>query len=75
MAIGRSITGEGETLPELLYHPISVVDLTPPNIFIEQVIIDRKEEAITIRQLIRNSNLILVLAIIFHFMRADDINK
>ena len=75
VAIGRSMTGEGETPPEPLCHPISVVGLTPPNMFIEQVTIDRKEEAIATGQLIENSNSISVLAMVFHFMRADDINK
>ena len=72
VAIGRSMTGEGETPPEPLYH---LVDLTPPNISIEQVTKDQKEEAITTGKLIENSNSISIPVMVFHFMRADDINK
>jgi len=75
VAVGRSITGEGETLSESSFHPIDVVNLTPPNMVIERVTMDREEAAIATGQIIENSNSISVLAMVFHFMRADDVNK
>lgn len=37
--------------------------------------LDRKEAAMATGQLIENSNSISVLAMVFHFMRVDDVNK
>ena len=68
VAIGRSITGEGETPSESLCHPIDVVNLTPPNMVIERFTIDRNEAAIATGQLIENSNSISVPAMVFHFI-------
>jgi hypothetical protein len=75
VAVERSITGEGETLSESSFHPIDVVNLTPPNMVIERVTMDREEAAIATGQIIENSNSISVLAMVFHVMRADDVNK
>ena len=75
VAIGRSITGEGETLSQSSFHPIDVVNLTPPNMDIERFAMDRKEIATATGQLIESGNSISVLTMVFHFMRADDVNK
>jgi hypothetical protein len=74
-APGRSMTGEGEIPFESLYHPIDVVDLTPPTMVIQRVTTNRQEAAIATGQVVENSKWISVLAMVFHAMRADDINK
>jgi len=75
VAIGRSITSKEEILFELLFHSIDVMNLTSSNIIIERVTIDQEEVAIAIEQIIENSNLILILTIIFYVMRTNDVNK
>ena len=56
-------------------HPIDVVELTPVNIDIEPIISGKGDEAIATEQLINNSNSTSVLAMVLHFMRADELDK
>jgi len=75
VAIERSITNKKENLFELLFYSIDIVNLTLLNIIIEQITINREEAAIVTKQIIKNNNLISILAIIFYFMRTNNINK
>lgn len=69
-AIGSNIRGEEETFesPSSLY-PIDVVELTPPDMDMEPVILDTGDVAIN------KNNSTSVLAIVFHFIQADDLDK
>lgn len=75
MATGRSITGGGVTFSGSSLPPTDIVNLMPPNMDIERATMDQKEAAIATGQPIGNSNSISILAMVFHFMRADDVNK
>lgn len=75
-AIEGNIRGEEETIKSpSSFQPIDVVELTPPNVGIEPVTLDTGDVAIVTEQLVNNSNSTSVLAMVFHFMRADDFDK
>ena len=71
-----NIREEEEIIQSLsLLYPIDIVDLIPPDIGIALFILGRGDATIVIEQLIDNPNSTSVLAIVFHFMRADSFNK
>ncbi len=73
-AIEGNVRVEEETIESpLSFHPIDVVELTPSNIRIEPVPLDVGD--VVTEQLINNSNSTMVLAMVFHFIRADDFDK